>query len=55
MAKEQTRMPSSTAGISQYYDSYTGSWVVKPGHVIIAGVVIGVLVLALHAFGGGLF
>jgi len=45
-------MPSSTAGITRYFDDYRSKIEFKPGHIIILVVVVMVIMLALHSFGG---
>ncbi len=52
MAKERLHIPASTAGITRYFEEYRSKVEIKPGHVIGFAIFIGILVLALHAFGG---
>lgn len=47
-------MPSSTAGITRYFDEYQSKVKLKPGHVIILCVVVIVLTLLMHVYGRGL-
>lgn len=54
MAKESTRMPMSSAGITTYYEEYKSSIEIKPQHVIVFAVVVMLVVLALHALGSGI-
>jgi len=54
MAQEQTRMPMSTAGLTSFYEEYRSSIEIKPGHVIIFGVVIILVIAALHVFGASI-
>ena len=54
MAKEQTRMPMSTAGITQYFDEYRSKIEFSPGHVIVFSVVVIMIIVALHIWGSGL-
>jgi len=54
MAKEKVSMPMSGAGITRYFDDYKSSIEFKPGHVIFLAIVVIMLVLALHVFGGSL-
>ena len=48
MAKESTRMPMGSAGITSYFDEYRSKIEFKPGHVIIMAVVIILIIVALH-------
>jgi len=48
MAKETTRMPMSTAGITTYFEEYRSKIEFKPGHVIVMAVVIILIIVALH-------
>lgn len=53
MAKDdRVRMPSSMAGITQYYDESTSHIVMSPKQVIILIVLVIVIVVAFHAFSG---
>ncbi len=47
-------MPTSTAGITQYFDEYKSKLVIAPGHVIILIVIVIALVLLLQVYGGSL-
>ena len=48
MAKDdRIRMPSSGAGITQYFDDYKSSIEFKPEHVVIFAVVVIILELLL--------
>jgi len=53
MAKEKTRMPMSTAGITTYFEDYKSKIEFKPGHVIVLSVIILLIVVALHIWGSG--
>jgi len=54
MAKERISMPSSTAGITRYFDDYKSKIEFKPGHVIVLSILIIAIVILLHMFGGRL-
>ena len=54
MAKERISMPSSTAGITRYFDDYKSKIEFKPGHVIVLSILIIAIVILLHMFGGSL-
>ncbi len=50
MAKDnRVRMPSSGAGITQYFDDYKSSIEFKPEHVVIFAVVVIIIELLLWA------
>ncbi|MBI4139983.1 preprotein translocase subunit Sec61beta [Candidatus Woesearchaeota archaeon] len=51
MADDKIRLPSSTAGLTQYSEISVSDWQLKPGYVIIAGAGIALIVLFLHVYG----
>ena len=51
MSKDQVRMPSSTAGITRYFDDYKSKIEIKPGHVIVLIIFIIIIEIMLHSFG----
>jgi preprotein translocase subunit Sec61beta len=53
MANNKIQMPTSTAGLTRYFDDFKSKIELKPGHVIILGIVILVITVALHIFAGG--
>lgn len=53
MAKDKISMPSSTAGITRYFDDYRSKVEFKPGHIIIIICVIIVLELIFLSIGTG--
>ncbi|MBI4146613.1 preprotein translocase subunit Sec61beta [Candidatus Woesearchaeota archaeon] len=54
MAKETTRMPMSTAGLTSFSEEYHSKIEIKPGHVIIVSVIVILVTAALHLWGTGL-
>ena len=52
---DKIQMPSSGAGITRYFGDYKTKLQIAPGHVIVIGVVIALIVLALHQFGSAIF
>jgi preprotein translocase subunit Sec61beta len=52
MAKESTRMPMGSAGITTYFDEYRSKIEFKPGHVIVMAIVIILIIVALHLWAG---
>ena len=53
MAKNKISMPSSTAGITRYFDDYRSKIEFKPGHIVIIICIIIVLELILLSMGTG--
>ncbi len=51
MAKESTRMPMSTAGITSYFEDYKSKIEIKPGHIIVFSVIVILIIIALHMWG----
>ena len=51
MAKESTRMPMSTAGITTYFEDYKSKIEFKPGHIIVFSVVVIIVIIVLHIWG----
>ncbi len=53
MARDnKVHMPSSTAGITRYFDEYKSKIEFKPGHIIILCIIIMVISFILHSYGG---
>lgn len=48
-------MPSSTAGITQYFDDYKTDITLQPLHVIFIILLIVAFVIALHGYGDAIF
>jgi preprotein translocase subunit Sec61beta len=48
-------MPSSTAGITRYFDDYKSKIEFKPGHIIILICIIIILEIVLKVYGAGMF
>lgn len=46
-------MPTSTAGITRYFDDYKSKIEFKPGHVVILIVIVIILTVLLHIYGLG--
>tara|TARA_Y100000310_G_C20367222_1_gene661787 strand:- start:165 stop:338 length:174 start_codon:yes stop_codon:yes gene_type:complete len=51
MAQDKIQMPTSTAGITRYFDDYKSKIEFKPGHIIILTVLVILVVLLLHMYG----
>ena len=47
---DKVRLPSSGAGITQYFDETKSKYELTPMHVIIMGIAAVVLVLIMRAF-----
>jgi len=54
MARDKIRMPSSTAGITQYFDDYKSKIRFKPGHIIILIILIIIIMIILQSYGSSL-
>ncbi len=52
MAKDKVQMPSSMGGLVRYFDEYKSKIEFKPGHIIILCIVVIVIMVILHAYGG---
>jgi preprotein translocase subunit Sec61beta len=48
-------MPSSTAGITRYFDDYKSKIEFKPGHIIILICIIIILEIVLKVYGASMF
>lgn len=52
MAKnDKVNMPSSTAGITRYFDEYRSKIEFSPGHIIILSLIVIIILAVLHTFG----
>jgi len=54
MGNDKVAMPSSTAGITRYFDDYKSKIELKPGHIIIMALVLIIVSVILHVYGRGL-
>jgi preprotein translocase subunit Sec61beta len=54
MSDKKIQMPSSTAGITRYFDEYKSKLTFKAGHIIIISILIMVIVILLHIYGNSL-
>lgn len=52
MAKDKVNMPMSTAGITRYFDDFKSKIEFKPGHIIVFAILIILISIALHIWGG---
>ena len=52
MARDKISMPSGTAGITRYFDEYKSKLRFKPGHVIVLCIIVALITILLHAYGG---
>lgn len=50
---DKVNMPSSTAGITRYFDEFKSKITLTPGHVVVMCIVVMAIVIALHMFAGG--
>lgn len=54
MADKRIQMPTSTAGLTRYFEDYKSKLEFKPGQVIILAVLIILITIILHIYGGAL-
>lgn len=54
MAKETVQMPATTAGLTRFFDDYRSKIEFHPGHIILFAMIIMLVVIFLHIFGGSL-
>ena len=52
---DKISMPSSTAGITRYFDDYKSKIEFKPGHIIILISIIIILEIILKVYGASMF
>jgi preprotein translocase subunit Sec61beta len=45
-------MPSSMGGLTRYFDEYKSKISLKPAHIILLVIVVIILEIALHLYGG---
>lgn len=51
MADKKVQMPTSTAGLTRYFEDYRSKLEFKPGHVIILAVIVVLITIVLHIYG----
>ncbi|MBI2128944.1 preprotein translocase subunit Sec61beta [Candidatus Woesearchaeota archaeon] len=54
MAQDKVSMPTSTAGITRYFDDYKSKVEFKPGMIVIFSIIVIIIMLILHAYGSAL-
>ena len=52
MAQDKISMPSGMGGLVRYFDEYRSKIEFKPGHIVVICIIIIVIMMALHAWGG---
>jgi preprotein translocase subunit Sec61beta len=50
MAKSNMRLPSSSAGITSFYNEYRSNLVLKPAHVVALVIFVIILEILLKSF-----
>jgi len=45
-------MPSGMGGLTRYFDDYKSKIQISPGHVILITIVVILIIVGLHVFGG---
>ncbi|MBW3002078.1 preprotein translocase subunit Sec61beta [Candidatus Woesearchaeota archaeon] len=51
MADKKVQMPTSTAGLTRYFEDYRSKLEFKPGTVIILAVIVVLITIVLHIYG----
>ena len=51
MADNRVNMPTSTAGLTRYFDDYKSKIEFKPGHIVVICIILILAIILLHAFG----
>ncbi len=51
MGKDKVQMPSSTAGITRYFDEYKSKIQFKPGSLIVMVIIVIIIMIILHTQG----
>lgn len=54
MSKDKVNMPATTAGLTRYFDDVKSKLEFKPGHIIILAIIIMIITIILHIYGGTL-
>jgi preprotein translocase subunit Sec61beta len=54
MADKKVQMPTSTAGLTRYFEDYKSKLEFKPGTVIILAVIVMLITIILHYYGSAL-
>lgn len=54
MAQDKVSMPTSTAGITRYFDDYKSKVEFKPGMIVVFSIIVIIIMLILHAYGSAL-
>jgi len=55
MTKDKVSMPTSSAGITRYFDEYHSKISFKPEYIIVLVFIVILIVLMLHKYGNSLF
>ena len=51
---DKVQMPSGMGGLVRYFDEYKSKITFKPGHVVVLCIVVIIIMIILHAYGGSL-
>jgi len=54
MSKNTVQMPATTAGLTRFFEDYRSKIEFQPGHVILFSLIIMLIIIFLHLFGGSL-
>jgi len=51
---DKIQMPSGIGGLVRYFDEYRSKITLRPGHVVILCIIVIIIMLILHAYGGAI-
>jgi len=54
MADEKVMMPTSTAGLTRYFDDYKSKIEFSPGQIVIISVAVLIITTLLHLYGNSI-
>ena len=49
---DKIQMPSGMGGLVRYFDEYRSKIEFKPGHIIVICIILIIVLILLHVFGG---
>lgn len=52
--KNRVSMPSSSAGLTRFFDDYRSKISLKPGYVLVLAVLTGIILILLNSYGSSL-
>jgi len=52
MKDNKIQMPSGMGGLTRYFDDYKSKVQIAPGHVVLLTIIVTLIIVLLHIFGG---